>query len=63
MHLLSRRILSSQDKNIYIRKALRDTTHRIVALQVKIFQTERTIHIQLVRATEVSCKVLSDING
>ena len=35
----------------------RDTTHSIVAIQGKIVLTEKTIEIQLVRPTEVCCKV------
>ena len=34
-----------------------------MVIWVKIFKTEKTIEIQLVRLTEVCCKVLSEKNG
>ena len=38
-------------------------TRSIVVIWVKIFKTEKTIGIQLVRLTEVCGKVLSEKNG
>ena len=39
---------------------LRDPTRSIVVIWVKIFKTEKTIGIHLVRLTEVCCKVLNE---
>ena len=42
---------------------LNDPTHSIVVIWVKIFKTEKTIEIQLVRLNEVCGKVLSEKNA
>ena len=42
---------------------LNDPTRSIVVIWVKIFKTEKTIEIQLVRLNEVCGKVLSDKNA
>ena len=40
-----------------------DPTHSIAVIWVKIFKSEKTIEMHLVRLTEVCGKVLSEKNG
>ena len=44
-------------------RAWREPTRSIVVVQVKIFKTEKTIEIQLIRLTEVCGKVPSEKNA
>ena len=48
---------------MFQRYAQSDPTRNIVVKWVKIFKTEKTIEIQLVRLTEVCGKVLSEKNA
>ena len=59
-HVESRRLIHIESGRLPQGESQSDPTHSVVVILFKLFKTEKTIEIQLVRPTGVCGKVLSE---